>query len=55
MNFFIKNPKLIKKNLAGGRGGGVGVTRVNDFCFQENPSVKKKKNVFFLLFFFMRG
>ena len=41
--FFIKNPNLTKKNLAGGRGGGGGVARkVSDFFFQKNPSLKKK-------------
>ena len=31
--FFIKNPKLIKKTLAGGRGGRV--ARVSDFFFKR--------------------
>ena len=38
--FFIKNANLTKKNLAGGRGGAGGVSRVSDF-FQKNPSLKK--------------
>ena len=46
MIFFIKNPNLTKnkKNLAVGRGGGVGVARVSDlfFFFQKNSSLKKK-------------
>ena len=29
--FFIKNPNLTNKNLAGGRGGGGDVARLSDF------------------------
>ena len=44
VKFFYKesksNKKKKKKILAGGRGGSV--TRVSDFFFQMNPSLKKK-------------
>ena len=44
MNFFYKEFKSNKKNLAVGRGGGEDVARVSDFFsfFQKNPSLKKK-------------
>ena len=45
-DFFYKEPKSNKKNLVGGRRGGV--SRVSDFFFQsKNPSLKKKKIFFF--------
>ena len=50
MIFFIKNPKLTKKNSGGWEGRGV--TRVGDFFFlfcQKNPILK-----FFFLFEVMK-
>ena len=43
--FFINNPNLTKKILAGGRGGAWGVARVSDFFFFffSNESKSKKK------------
>ena len=35
-DFFYKESKSNKKNLAGGRGGGEGVARESDFFFKRS-------------------
>ena len=46
MIFFINNPNLTKKILAGGKGGGVGMARVSDFFYSKISKYENKKKIF---------